>query len=1205
MCLRRFMYSPVLLALLAVHLSAVDEALLPIAEGAQPPLAYAVERIDDQLRITVAITALTSASKDVEPSIGVAGSKSLVLTVAQAQVVRGDHQARFTWSIPAAALISKAEDWPALRLGIDVRWHGDPAGPDLRHERYLHRDGRAPSAGLSSRAADWAPLDLRAVEQLLSDRRAAITIPLIQPMDGKYSLVIEDQAGKRIRNLAGGLPAAKGPLNVAWDGMDEDGQLVPVGTYKWRSIHHPGIVPEFAMHFANADEPGFRSLLSNHCHFTAAAANAELAVLAAVGTEGGFAMAAFDRAGKWKQGFNPILGAGWNAVGVALDDKYLYSVHDGEGWGIRVDKSKPGWVTDVDLVLIRFDLASGAVVDYPGGKRWSVLEHHAWGPGATAAALRGATSLAGVAQLGGRLYISSRAAEAILVVDGASGKEIDRIALASPGAITAGSYQGQGRLVALSAGRPLLIDVKSKTARPYFTEKIEQALDLAQLSLTALALREDGSLWLSDARSSTVRGVATDGSITILGTPGGRYTGAWQPERMIAPSGLAVLGDRLWVAEDRVEPKRAVAWDLATHQVVRQVFGNPAYGGPGGGFDPVQPTTWVGEGATWNLDPVAQTAVCTGILGSTMSPPMPSPMHWRWIRQDGRTWLLASGMLNHLDVLEADGTLRPVAAWAACHHFSYAYQWAPPSAFVEAYTVAYPLAKYQTNQHGRPDHGPLVLWVDRNGDGAMQREEFEFSGADNFAGGSWGHDQSDLTIRLPGDIAGKPAILALQPAGVDARGVPRYPALAAAIAAAGRATDPLRFNGSFRSVSSTTHQGDVVVLSEPMTAWNPQGKLLWRYRNDWSNVHGSHNAPLPEPGVIQGALFILGMAPLDATTDAFIINGNHGRFFAMTSDGLYLDEMFNDCRVAQTRDANLVGGECFGGVFGRADDGTFWLQTGGDGFRLYRVRGLDQLQRAAGSVQVDAAQVQAAQRRAERQTLAAAQPHSLNLPYQAKIANLDGTAKGWNGEALTWSKQGGRYRVSTRLLRDATQLYLHYEVSDDPSPWINNGSDWTLLFKTGDSVDLQLGTDPTADAHRSGPVPGDCRLLIAPMGTDNVAVLYRHRLPGSKQGVAFASPWRSETVDEVKRLASAKIVVRKNPDGYSLDAAIPLAELGWAPQPGKAAKVDLGVIYGDEAGTINLLRNYWANQATGLVNDVPGEIMLTPSLWGDLTVEAP
>jgi hypothetical protein len=42
------------------------------------------------------------------------------------------------------------------------------------------------------------------------------------------------------------------------------------------------------------------------------------------------------------------------------------------------------------------------------------------------------------------------------------------------------------------------------------------------------------------------------------------------------------------------------------------------------------------------------------------------------------------------------------------------------------------------------------------------------------------------------------------------------------------------------------------------------------------------------------------------------------------------------------------------------------------------------------------------------------------------------------------------------------------------------------------------------------------------------------------------------------------------------------------------------VIYGDPDGQMDMLRSYWSNQSTGLVNDVPGEIMLTPAAWGSV-----
>ncbi|MBI5832515.1 MAG: hypothetical protein HZB16_09445, partial [Armatimonadetes bacterium] len=108
--------------------------------------------------------------------------------------------------------------------------------------------------------------------------------------------------------------------------------------------------------------------------------------------------------------------------------------------------------------------------------------------------------------------------------------------------------------------------------------------------------------------------------------------------------------------------------------------------------------------------------------------------------------------------------------------------------------------------------------------------------------------------------------------------------------------------------------------------------------------------------------------------------------------------------------------------------------------------------------------------------------------------------------------------------------------------------------------------------------------------------------PVAAESVVFQSPWRAEKVDSVKRLGEARVAVLKAGDGYRLEGAIPWSALGAVPV-GRSLRADFGVIYGDTEGTINRLRNYWSNQATMLVNDVPGEIMLTPRLWGTLRFE--
>jgi len=176
-------------------------------------------------------------------------------------------------------------------------------------------------------------------------------------------------------------------------------------------------------------------------------------------------------------------------------------------------------------------------------------------------------------------------------------------------------------------------------------------------------------------------------------------------------------------------------------------------------------------------------------------------------------------------------------------------------------------------------------------------------------------------------------------------------------------------------------------------------------------------------------------------------------------------------------------------------------------------------------------------------------------------------------------------------------------VVKDPSPWMNMGTARNLLFKTGDAVDFQFSTDAAAKATRTEAVAGDRRLLIANFEGKPVAVLYDYRVPGgTTEPVLFNSPWRSVKVDRVEVIAGATVSVKKTAAGYTVIARVPLTALGLAGATGEL-RGDFGVIYGDDEGTVNLLRSYWANPATGLVNDVPGETALNPGLWGTLRWE--
>ena len=102
--------------------------------------------------------------------------------------------------------------------------------------------------------------------------------------------------------------------------------------------------------------------------------------------------------------------------------------------------------------------------------------------------------------------------------------------------------------------------------------------------------------------------------------------------------------------------------------------------------------------------------------------------------------------------------------------------------------------------------------------------------------------------------------------------------------------------------------------------------------------------------------------------------------------------------------------------------------------------------------------------------------------------------------------------------------------------------------------------------------------------------------------MVFESPWRKHAVDSVTLVPDAKAAIQRGGDSYTVELCVPLAALGFKPEAGRDYKADLGAVFSDATGTDRAARVYWSNKATGLVNDVPGEIMAQPNLWGTAQV---
>lgn len=1137
-----------------------EEEWLTLSSGISPEVRLAVMETDKHLTFGIA-AATTPYAAQGRLAIHAAG-KTTILSIP-----------RFP-----ATLETDVEPARDLRYALEISWLN--ADGSLRQREVFHAPACANE--LATNSAFWGRFDFAAHRAQIEESRRQIRIPVKQPIDGRLTVVIEDEKGKRIRNLISGLDKARGKHRIEWDGLDEFGRLVEPATYRFRTASHAGITPEFHMQFANGDETFFTPFGSNHGIMTALTASTNALFAAAPLTEGGFSIVALKPDGTFIRGYPEVNGSGIEEVFAATDNTTLFIVKDGGSWG--------GGQGRFSLTLTRFDAASGRILSPKGSnKQFAVIKEYPtkkWEPGESRT-----YALAGAAYLNGALYIADQSDHVIRVIDPETCCEKMSVPLESPGPLAVAN----GQLYVTSGTRIFALDPTTQAKRL-----------ILSLAYRPRGLCGDGQrLFITGNDASTVEIHNLSGApISTLGTPGGPYQGAWDENRLVNPVGLTLAPDgTLWVAEKRANPKRLTRWDLTTGKCIYSKIGCPAYGSPAAGFDPEKPTRWIGQRCLWDVDMQTGKSRIVSVLqktGGHLNGKIEECLNYKFVHQDGRTFVLGDYKATLISELMPDGSLRDLAFITQPHSMYYGLHWIVDPVFNPLIEKRFPRAKREGKYGDESCRYVGVLWIDQNGNGDMDEHEFQFTPEGSSCGEyGWGARLDNLTLVLPYRTETKVnGILTLKPDGYNAIGAPNY-----SFARACAAFKPLQQELPEKSRRMTDTPlndrfGNVIVNSDPfMFSFAQDGTLNWLFPNKWSNVHGSHDAPLPKPGEMQGTLFGIGTAPLDATRDIMVFVGNHGRLFLLTTEGLYLDEMFSDCRVAEVTGPGLIGGEAFGGCFDYDTvNKRYILQVGTSGYRIYVLKGLDTLTYSTGSFTVTREQIETAAARLQQTKQEAAQPKHVTL------ARASGSSPEHEVQSkprdLAWGSNPD-HPIELRMLYDTTNLYLSYQVPDT-SPWINKGKDWTQLFKTGDSVDLQIGVDATAQTNRRQPVPGDCRLLIAPFENQPIAVLYRHRLR-QKNGantVTFTCPWRSETVDDVRRLSSVKINVQTGDGGYRVRVCIPLAELGLTPHG--SVKADFGVIFGDRDGTVNLSRVYWSNPSTGLVNDVPGEIMLTPALWGTL-----
>jgi hypothetical protein len=1052
-------------------------------------------------------------------------------------------------------------------LGMEFLW-GPPDGKTFPIHRYADflREGTSSREFFWTAENAWGPVTLEARGNLslpppaemgdasgyLQKTDGPVALTYTMPADGFVTLVVEDVNGTRVRNLIGMAPRGKGEQTDYWDGADEAGRLMPPGAYRWRGLLHQGIDAAYEASYGTPGTPpwdtadGTGAWLSDHNPPVAVAAGNNLMVLAASGSEAGWALIGVDLDGRKKWGERRFQGI----RALAVQDGHLYTGMN--MWGTPTPPPTVG----------RLELANGAYAPFATTPEPQLM--------VPVALPEEKAVLRGIAVHGDTLAVSLAGVDEVRLFDKQTMKPLGTHAVPDPRGIC---YRADGTLLVLSGKGVIGLagNARAEVLANGLADPVGITVDAA------------GTLFISDRGTQQVRVFGADGRfVRALGREGGRpHPGTWVPDALYQPAGLAVDGrGRLWVAEEDMWPKRISVWN-PDGTFARDFIGPTTYGGMGACADPADKTRVFGNGCEFRLDyEKNQAAVVATVL--------PDNLVGDLVKHDGREYFM--GKRGTLHVRRGDA-LVPVARFGSLR---------PEDVAGSGVPVTVPPGT---------KGGFSYLWSDTDGDGRMQAGEvrggFPFPLTLGYWGGCWLDETFALCVCDGG--YGRQTVTRIPCTGFTPAGAPLWD------------TDQAHTLAEFASPGPNKlflAAGGHVIVGSPMVGLRTDGSVAWTYKDNWPDVHGSHNAPIPErDDLLVGTLSCIGQADTGTPLGrVFALNSNMGRLYVMTTDGLLVATVFQDCRIGSepwpataTRGAPLggvsMGGEWFGGYFFKATaTAEYYLIAGGTSYNLIRLNGFDSLRPLpGGTIELTGKDLLAADALQRQQAAKAAAAMTLTISRVAAPLTVDGKLDKYPKDRwVQWTS--GPYRARANLVVDERHLYLACEVWGDTTPLVNGGKDFTHLFVTGDSVDLQLGTDAAADARRTEPVPGDLRLLISVLDGEPVAVLYRWQTDGEKAPVTFRSPWRALEVASVTRLDGAQIDIRRRADAYTVEAAVPLAALGFAPQPGKSYALDLGVVFSDPTGTNRAARAYWANRATGLVNDVPGEIMATPNLWGKATV---
>jgi hypothetical protein len=1006
------------------------------------------------------------------------------------------------------------------------------------------------------------------------------------PYDGYISLNILNSKGDIVRHLLNWERYSKGTHTVEWDGLTDfsyrfPGHPVSSGDYSWEAIIHKGA------RLTYRGQAGYGGRvpwigdandhwLGDHGVPSDIEANSRRLFLSSSGAEGGRHLISTDLEGNTIWGLQNTTG-GYDPWDIAADENNVYVLHSSRPAG-KDKRAK--------IIISRVDAWKGSY------KKWDGQPDHIL----SLEEMYGEKDIQDMPDYfksidvaNGKIYLTASddgQKQGIYILDSATGKFERYIACEEPVSIdVAGS-----RAYVISGGEKLVeVDLKSGKEKQIL-DKLDKAVSV-MISGEHAYVSENGSQMCVNVYNLNNKKL-----LKRYGTKGGRpKIGKWRADSMYNPRGMIISPDgaRLWVAEAYNHPKRVSVWNLEDGELVKDFFGTAHYGAGGGAISPRDPNVMIGEACEWLLDEKSGKAECVGVFDNTF--------HGYanfYQPSNGRLYLAATlgwfGQAMRIFERTAPGEYRLIVEITS-----------------------------NRKDHSK-DSPETVVWCDLNLDGKRSDNEIQiYKGHLSIWGSnSWSLNMgNDLTL-YPYDITNKQLMIWKTDKMLN-NGVPFYD-----INNMKPVSEEIskRYVAGMSSVFPNIDSSKLLLNLENKELKDPfdyewacvdtkTWKILWTYPNPFFQVHRSHKAPTYEPGLLRGAFNPIGTFRFPGIIgDAWIINANFGEWYLLSASGFYVSRIFNGNMfewrwpseaapgVDLTNLPSGSGGEDFGGSAIQGNDGKAYIQAGKFGNWNVLLSGLDDAEKLSGKG-IKISEADTKESFAIREKILQDYAPKRETVVKKKTINVSDKSGGDFGgvKHIRFSKQSAA-EVIIWLAYDAENLYCKWNVADS-TPWVNGGKDFSQLYSTGDTVDIQIATDSKANPNRNDPAKGDIRISIANFNGKNIAVIYKFKNDIKKPRTFSSGVLQGYVVDYVDIITDAQIYTKTGNNKYEVIAAIPWKDIGIQPKSGMKFLADFGATHGDPSGTRTRLRTFWANQQTGLVDDIVFELKLEPKNWGTIVLE--